>query len=881
MTPTGGYRTWRLHFVVLFLLLGVPVTWAQEFRSQTVANSPGSTVAVDFSIVSDATGASVTLRNSSGGGVRAPQLSFPGVRWPYSADDIRQSLPTTQTDEDLAIAAWHYVISHRFHYCSAGTQVNGQYIYNSDPILILNGFGFGCCDQSALTLAWIWQQFGYKARVAVFDFHTVPELFFNNAWHMMDTDHEAYYFLNDGVTIASVAELLADPNMIVRQAVNGLDPIGWPAVEMAQLYVQYAQTLRYPTSYLTNHGLSLYLRPHEELVLHSQNLAVDSLKYDYGTPFLFDSVSTSLLNWDVSFGQSYWRIWASSINSVDAIPDTSGMSYLQNLTTSAGNVVYKESSPFPVLALSIAAQVAPGGGSLNAYLSADGVHWSKPVSFQQVTNISSYQLSADLTAQARGQYTYFVKIELVGGMRLHKIHISPVIQAASYIFPQLAVGADNSLIYNDASPTNQVRTMSITTAVPTGSPQIRGLQAESLVAEHPVYSLARDYGAANLVDGDIDSLAYPSGKHIDYAIHLGGPHVITDIAIDFGYFGTDPRYVTNWTLLGSNGGQNWQVVASGGFPGTATLDVPVNTVATDLRLVADGLNSIGAYEVRIFGTVVPLLNRANLSVFSNITENPVYSLARGYVAANLIDGNKSTLAYPANDNVDYQVSLGSPTYLSSASFTWGYFGSNPIYMHDWAVLARNGANQQWTEIAWGGFPAATASGTELNTIATDIRVVAHSTINNIGIYELQLYGLPVSGVPVLTGLTAQSNVYENPTYSLARGYQASNLVDENDATLAYPAAKAIDYTVDPGTATYVDSINILWGYFGQNSVYINAWQVFGLPDNSTVWEPIAHGDFPNSSTTSVSVKRRYRKLRVAAQSWVNDIGIYEFRVSGY
>ena len=474
---------------------------------------------------------------------------------------------------------------------------------------ILNGFGFGCCDQSALTLAWIWQQFGYRARVAVFDFHTVPELFFNNAWHMLDPDHEAYYFLNDGVTIASVAEILADPGMIIRQAVNGLDPSGYPAAQMAQLYVQNAPTLRYPTGYLTNQQLSLYLRPHEELVLQSQNLAVDSLKYDYGTPFLFDSVNTGLLNWDVSFGKSYWRTWAWSINSVDAIADTSGMSYLQNLTTSAGNVVYKESTLFPVLALSIAAQVAPGGGSLNAYVSADGVHWSNPVSFQQVANISSYQLSADLSNQARGQYTYYIKVELVGAVRLHKIRISPVIQAAKWIFPQLGASAVNQLVYNDASPANRVRAMSITTVVPTGSPQIRGLQAESLVPEHPVYSLARDYGAANLVDGDIDSLAYSSGRHIDYAIHLGGLHVITNIAIDFGYFGSDPRYLTNWTLLASNAGQDWQVVASGGFPGTETVEVPVNAVATDLRLVADGLNSIGAYEVRVFGTVVPLCSQ--------------------------------------------------------------------------------------------------------------------------------------------------------------------------------------------------------------------------------------------------------------------------------
>ncbi len=117
-------------------------------------------------------------------------------------------------------------------------------------------------------------------------------------------------------------------------------------------------------------------------------------------------------------------------------------------------------------------------------------------------------------------------------MRLHKIRISPIVQTAKWIFPVLTAGSANQFVYDDASPVNRVREMTITTEVPAGSPQIRGLQAQSLVPEDPVYSLARDYGAANLVDGDMDSLAYPSARHIDYAIHLNGPHVVSGVSID-------------------------------------------------------------------------------------------------------------------------------------------------------------------------------------------------------------------------------------------------------------------------------------------------------------------------------------------------------------
>ena len=699
---------------------------------------------------------------------------------------------------------------------------------------------------------------------------------------MLDSDHQAYYLLNDGVTIASVADILADPQMIVNQSVNGLDPVGFPAEEMALLYAQNASNLRYLTSgYLINQGLSLYLRPHEELVLRSQILEEADQKYDYGTPLSLDSVNSGQLTWDISFGQSYWRVWAYSVTGVDAVSDSSGTSDLQNLSTSPGNVIYRESTVFPVLALSVAAQANPGSGGLRAYISSDGVYWSAPVQFQPTTNISSYQLNADLSNLAQGQYSYYVKIELTGGMRLHKIRISPIVQTAKWIFPVLTAGSANQFVYDDASPVNRVREMTITTEVPAGSPQIRGLQAQSLVPEDPVYSLARDYGAANLVDGDMDSLAYPSARHIDYAIHLNGPHVVSGVSIDWGYFGSDARYLTNWTLLGSNGGQNWQVLASGGFPGKSTLDVAVQSTATDLRLMADGLNSIGAYEVRVFGTVIPNLPQSSLSVVSNILENPIYSLARGYQAAKLIDGNLQTLAYPANDNLDYQISLGGATQLSSASITWGYFGTNPIYVDNWSVLGRNGANQPWTTVAQGGFPNAASSSMGLETVATDLRLVAHSAQNNIGSYEFQLYGLPVGSVPVLTNLTATSNVPEDPIYCLARGYQASNLVDQNESTLAYPGGRQFDYTIDPGKTIYVDSIRAVWGYFGQNAIYINSWEVMGLPDGSDTWEIIAHGAFPNSPATTVPVKTHYRKLRITAESAVNAIGIYEAHVFGY
>jgi hypothetical protein len=746
----------KIVFIVIISVFS-QLLLAQEFRSSTTVTSASQPMTVDLSSVADVRGASITIHNSSGSSISLPQVSTPNNLMPVSGANILKqlnSLPPAATDQDRAIQAWQFMLDHTFAFCSAGKI--GTSLPN-DPIKILEGYGFGCCDQLAETLAWIWQQEGYQARVALFAFHTVPEVFYSNTWHMLDPDHRVYYPKDDG-TIARVAEILANSNLIARRAAaNGLDPVGWVATSMAQLYVQNAPGLRYIAPFYTVSPSQVTLRPHETLTFHSENLQDSVLFYTSGASLAPGTVSSAQFDWDLSFANAGWKQLASSVAGVDVTTDSTGAKFLANTTSTPGYVVYKEAGTFPVLNLSIAAQLGgSSSGSLQAYFSTDGIHWSSAVPFQAGNAGSSFDLKADLTALANGSYAYFVKIQLNGGMQLHRLRISPIAQTSRAIFPALAAGSPNQMLYQDSSPVAQARYLKITTSIPSGKPQIRGLHAESLVPESPLYSLARDDGAANLVDGDPDSLAYPGSTHLDYVIQLNGSYNVTGVSIDWGYFGSDSLYLQSWQILGRNGNQAWQQLASGGFPGQATMDVPLNATATELRLVANSSNWIGAYDLRVFGVAVaPALPAASLAVQSNVPENPIYSIARHYGAANLIDGDPNTLAYPAAKSVDYQISLGTATHLSSANITWGYFGTNPLYIDSWSLLARNGAGQPWVTLAQGGFPNSAATQVSCDFLATDVRIIAGSSLNWIGIYELNLSG----GGP-LAGLHVQSNAGE-------------------------------------------------------------------------------------------------------------------------
>src|SRR5215469_262380 len=251
----------RFYFVIIILAFS---SWAlaQEFRSTTIVTSASQPVTVDLTNVPDVHGASISVHNSSSSTIALPQISTPNNLMPISGPAILaqlNSLPPVSTDQDRAIQAWQYVTSRTSHFCGAGGTTPTY-----DALAILNGFGFGCCDQLAETLAWIWQQEGYQTRVAfLLNFHDIPEIFYNGAWHMLDPDHNVYYPKDDG-TIASVAEIIADPTLISRVAdANGNDPAGYSAMNMADSYVETAPTLLYGNVPSPSPLSQIALRPHE------------------------------------------------------------------------------------------------------------------------------------------------------------------------------------------------------------------------------------------------------------------------------------------------------------------------------------------------------------------------------------------------------------------------------------------------------------------------------------------------------------------------------------------------------------------------------------------------------------------------------------------
>jgi len=178
-----------------------------------------------------------------------------------SADSIVKHIyANAKSDREKAEALWEFVIKKVKHWYPA-TGDNECH----DPVKLINIYGYGFCDDTARALAGLWQTAGLKSRVWGLSGHVVPEVYYDNEWHMYDPDHRVFYSKQDG-TVAGT-EFLADHPELIE---NTKDPAGYNSKAMAKLYATKENNS--PTYGITlGHKLLLDLIPGETWVRFKQS----------------------------------------------------------------------------------------------------------------------------------------------------------------------------------------------------------------------------------------------------------------------------------------------------------------------------------------------------------------------------------------------------------------------------------------------------------------------------------------------------------------------------------------------------------------------------------------------------------------------------------
>src|SRR5436190_2530355 len=111
------------------------------------------------------------------------------------------------TDEQKAMTVWKTVRS--FQHQEAPPN---EYLQNEtavqDPFKIFNVYGYSLCSIASSDIECLARYAGLKARGRIINSHSVPEIFYDGEWHLLDASLLTYFPKADG-KLASVDEIMA------------------------------------------------------------------------------------------------------------------------------------------------------------------------------------------------------------------------------------------------------------------------------------------------------------------------------------------------------------------------------------------------------------------------------------------------------------------------------------------------------------------------------------------------------------------------------------------------------------------------------------------------------------------------------------------------
>jgi len=111
------------------------------------------------------------------------------------------------SDQDKAIAIWKSVATFQNQDAPPNEMLYAEELVY-DPIKMFNVYGYAMCCNASAHVESLSRYVGLKARGWGINCHSVPEIYFDNAWHLFDSSLINYFPKADG-KVASVDEIIA------------------------------------------------------------------------------------------------------------------------------------------------------------------------------------------------------------------------------------------------------------------------------------------------------------------------------------------------------------------------------------------------------------------------------------------------------------------------------------------------------------------------------------------------------------------------------------------------------------------------------------------------------------------------------------------------
>ncbi len=343
--------------------------------------------------------------------------------WRSTAEILAGILSPDMEEAEKARAIWEFARHHRYHRTTADDEVK-------DTVKMLNSYGYTLCWDEAYTVSNLWQAAGLKIRRGMPHGHCTTEVYFDGAYHLLDSDEHLLYLLRDNQTIASEEDLAHDHDLIKRGHAYGiLSAENRRASEQAASLFTYEGPRSGGRPIVGDHCMNLTLRPGETLIWAWQDR--DKYHgYNGKPPRLCNGYLSFVPRLDADFAQ-----WAEEAENLE-VGSESLVAIDENAET---HLVYRIESPYVIV-----------GG----HIDVDG-----EVSIEIQTHSGTWRsVDGDLDPHfpPAGPACYSYALRLRGrGASIRSIEIKNDLQMAPLSLPALRTGT-NQILYTDQSSNRQV-----------------------------------------------------------------------------------------------------------------------------------------------------------------------------------------------------------------------------------------------------------------------------------------------------------------------------------------------------------------------------------------------------------------------------------------
>ena len=404
---------------------------------------------------------SLKIENIGTTEVHNPWIVVNGRRdWRAPENVLAEAIRGYTQPADIARAIWEFRRRNRFHACTYDRETG-------DVLKSLCVYGYTLCGDEGSCIKGMWNRAGLITRRGFPMGHCAGEVFFDDAFHHMDSDMHVIVLKRDNLTLASEADMVRDHDLVKRTHTYGINVPDCRKTDefVASLYGhQGPREGQYASP--SWHRLDFTLRPGESIEYRWDHIGK---QYSGSRPYRKDEkgaitgAGDLLTHWgpvaydNMRNGKICYRpdlrhaVCREGIAQIDHAALDLATGTLSNQDRARpGRVAWTFASPYVFVGGKASCRVRLGPDSSAEWLfSQDGKSWTTVASRSDSGQLVAI-LDEKVSPRLKPMYRLWLQLVLNGEAEAESVAFEHDIQTAMLCLPELEVGT-NHVEYSDST----------------------------------------------------------------------------------------------------------------------------------------------------------------------------------------------------------------------------------------------------------------------------------------------------------------------------------------------------------------------------------------------------------------------------------------------